>query len=136
MLGGSWVVISGVTSPRIWVISIVTLLITLLITTHEPPSGCGKHHKIRTRSLTLWLPPSRAECLTSVIHLDLKYPTFKRLGSCSLVGIGEFSLLFLWLIGVVTSGSLSVNMLRFSGSLVCQVPAAFYLVSEDRHAAA
>ena len=25
-------------SPLIWVISIVTLLITLLITTHEPPS--------------------------------------------------------------------------------------------------
>ena len=36
--GGSWVVISGVISPRIWVITIVTLLITLLITTHEPPS--------------------------------------------------------------------------------------------------
>ena len=50
------------------------------ITTHEPPSGGGKHHKIRTRSLTLWLPPSRPECLTSVIHLDLKYPTFKRFG--------------------------------------------------------
>ena len=28
----------GVRSPLIWVISIVTLLITLLITTHEPPS--------------------------------------------------------------------------------------------------
>ena len=38
ILGGSWVVISGVTSPLIWVISIVTLLITPLITTHEPPS--------------------------------------------------------------------------------------------------
>ena len=36
--GGSWVVISGVISPLIWVISIVTLLITLVITTHEPPS--------------------------------------------------------------------------------------------------
>ena len=30
--------ISGVISPRIWVIGIVTLLITVLITTHEPPS--------------------------------------------------------------------------------------------------
>ena len=29
---------SGVISPLIWVLSIVTLLITLLITTHEPPS--------------------------------------------------------------------------------------------------
>ena len=38
VLGGSWVVISGVRSPLIWVISIVTLLRTLLITTHEPPS--------------------------------------------------------------------------------------------------
>ena len=38
-LGGSWVVISGVRSPLIWVISIVTLLITLLVATHEPPSS-------------------------------------------------------------------------------------------------
>ena len=38
LLGGSWVVISRVISTRIWVISIVILLITLLITTHEPPS--------------------------------------------------------------------------------------------------
>ena len=38
LLGGSWLVISGVISPLMWLISIVTLLITLLITTHEPPS--------------------------------------------------------------------------------------------------
>ena len=38
VLGGSWVVISRVISPLGKVISIVTLLITLLITTHEPPS--------------------------------------------------------------------------------------------------
>ena len=38
LLGGSGVAISGATSPLIWVISIVTLLITLLITTNEPPS--------------------------------------------------------------------------------------------------
>ena len=31
-------VISRVISPLIWVICIVTLLLTLLITTHEPPS--------------------------------------------------------------------------------------------------
>ena len=36
LLGGSWVVISGAISP---LISIVTLLITPLRTTHEPPSG-------------------------------------------------------------------------------------------------
>ena len=36
-LGGSWVVLSGVISPLIWVIRTVTLLITPFITTHEPP---------------------------------------------------------------------------------------------------
>ena len=41
LLGGSWVVISGVISPLIWVMLtmiIVTLLVTPLITTHEPSS--------------------------------------------------------------------------------------------------
>ena len=38
ILGGSWVVINGVISPLIWVITIVTLLIAPLVTTHEPPS--------------------------------------------------------------------------------------------------
>ena len=38
ILGGSWVVIIGVVRPPIWVITKVILLITLLITTHEPPS--------------------------------------------------------------------------------------------------
>ena len=38
LLGGSWVAINGLISPLIWVRSIVTLLITLLITTHDPPS--------------------------------------------------------------------------------------------------
>ena len=38
LLGGSWVVISRVRSPTIWVIIIVTLLTTPLIATHEPPS--------------------------------------------------------------------------------------------------
>ena len=42
VLGGSWVVISGVISPVIWVITIVILLITLLITNHEPPSTSCK----------------------------------------------------------------------------------------------
>ena len=36
--GGSWVVVSRVISPLIWVRSIVILFLTLLITTHEPPS--------------------------------------------------------------------------------------------------
>ena len=38
LLGGSWVVLSGVISPLIWVISIGTPLLAPLITTHEPPS--------------------------------------------------------------------------------------------------
>ena len=38
LLGGSCVVISGAISPLIWVISIVTLFITLLVATYEPPS--------------------------------------------------------------------------------------------------
>ena len=38
LLGGSWVVISGVKSTLIGVIIIVTLLIIALTTTHEPPS--------------------------------------------------------------------------------------------------
>ena len=37
VLGGSWVVVSGVIGPLIWVVTIVTLLITPFITTHEPP---------------------------------------------------------------------------------------------------
>ena len=46
LLGGSWVVISGLISPLIWVISIVTLLITPLITTHEPPSTLANNGKL------------------------------------------------------------------------------------------
>ena len=33
---------SGIIGPLIWVITIVTLLITPLITTHEPPSRGGR----------------------------------------------------------------------------------------------
>ena len=36
-LGGSWLTISGVISPLIWVTSIVTLPVPPLITTHKPP---------------------------------------------------------------------------------------------------
>ena len=38
VLGGSWVVIRTVISPFIWVITISTVIVTPLITTHEPPS--------------------------------------------------------------------------------------------------
>ena len=40
-LGGSWVAITGVISPLLWVIIVVTVLITSLITTHEPPTRPG-----------------------------------------------------------------------------------------------
>ena len=39
LLGGSWVVISGVLRPLIWVMSTFTLLIVPVMTTHEPPSS-------------------------------------------------------------------------------------------------
>ena len=38
LLGGSWVVISGVISPLTILITLLRGLITPLITTHEPPS--------------------------------------------------------------------------------------------------
>ena len=38
ILGGSWVVISGVISRITMVITYIRGLITVLITTHEPPS--------------------------------------------------------------------------------------------------
>ena len=41
LLGGSWVVIRGVISPIIWVITIVTLLKAPIINTHEPPSNAA-----------------------------------------------------------------------------------------------
>ena len=54
LLGGSWGVISGVISPLIGIIVIVTLLISPLITTHEPPSALGGLYKgLRASSLVL-----------------------------------------------------------------------------------
>ena len=49
LLGGSWVVISGVLSPLIWVIIIVTLLITPLITAHEAPSNYNRRPVLQGR---------------------------------------------------------------------------------------
>ena len=45
-LGGSWVVRSGVISPLIRLITTVSLLVTPLITTHEPPSNTWEFPKI------------------------------------------------------------------------------------------
>ena len=58
VLGASWIVISGVISPLIWVTIIVILLITLLITTHEPPS----------RGLNKFIAYKIAGWLFTVIH--------------------------------------------------------------------
>ena len=60
ILGGSWVVISGVISPLTWAISIVTLVITLLITTHEPPSSVFEVRVV----VSLDLQPFRASSMT------------------------------------------------------------------------
>ena len=60
LLGGSGVVISGVISPLIRVISIVTLVITLLITTHEPPSSVFEVRVV----VSLDLQPFRASSMT------------------------------------------------------------------------
>ena len=43
------VAISAVRSPLIWVISIVTLLITLLMTAHDPPSSYLTHQLLDFR---------------------------------------------------------------------------------------
>ena len=46
--------------------------------------------------------------------LDPQYPNIKLfgnfLGSCSLVGIGKFNLLFLWLLGVVRIGFVNFGL--------------------------
>ena len=65
LLGGSWVVISRVISPLMWVISIATLFVSLLITTPEAPSrapsnqpasrGVGKFMKLKKTKLQDWL---------------------------------------------------------------------------------
>ena len=58
-LAGSWVVTSGVISPLIWVISTVTLLITPLITTHEPPSRLSLGSKVWVRGSSYKAPGSK-----------------------------------------------------------------------------
>ena len=65
-LGASWVVISGVISPPIWLISIVTQLITPLRTTHEPPSGRGRPGLLST----------------SLLGHSERYPHFQKLNCC------------------------------------------------------
>ena len=55
LLGGSWVVISGVISRVTMVITHIRGLITLLITTHEPPSGAGLgDFGVRGSEFSMW----------------------------------------------------------------------------------
>ena len=49
LLGDSGVVISMAISPLIWVLTIVTVLITPLITTHELPSGSNNRNPCVSR---------------------------------------------------------------------------------------
>ena len=64
-LGGSCLVISGVIIPLIWVITIVTLLITPLITTHEPPSRYAGRTKPDVQG---WLPGLPGSAPTWRVH--------------------------------------------------------------------
>ena len=72
VFGGSWVVISGVIRPLRWVISIVTLLFTLLLTALAPPSTDNNNSKHVSRfrgPASLW--NQNADC-ASVPHSEMK----------------------------------------------------------------
>ena len=58
LIGGSWVVILGVISPLIWVVSIVTLRITPLITTLNPKRCRTLKGTLITPRITTHEPPS------------------------------------------------------------------------------
>ena len=49
LLGGSWVVISGVLSMATIIITHIRGLTTPVITTHEPPSGAGPSSRFSAR---------------------------------------------------------------------------------------
>ena len=63
LLGGSWVVISGVTSKVTLIITLIRGLITPLITTLEPPSRV-----IYPKSCRLW--SEKLPCWSSVLARD------------------------------------------------------------------
>ena len=83
LLGGSWVAVSGVISTLIWVISIVTLLISLLITTHEPPSGA----KVKLDCPEVLLQPYLQELMPLLQEPSSR---FVRYGFCCLCPSGSF----------------------------------------------
>ena len=69
VLGGSRVVISGVRSALIWVIIIVALLITPLITTHEPPSRVSEFpSSLGPPPTNIQTYPSRAPVTSMVVY--------------------------------------------------------------------
>ena len=80
-LGGSWVVISGLISPLIWVIIVVALLITPLITTHEPPSTCSDFQVIVpfcTAAICSDNPHGSPGFLVHVVQQNLRDPRPKK----------------------------------------------------------
>ena len=85
-LGGSWVVLSGIISPLIRVISIGTLLITLLITTHEPPS---RRSSLRVfKSLALHLKANRHRQCRPSDHGTWPWHGHGRGGYSEILGFG------------------------------------------------
>ena len=71
----------GGLSPLIWVISIVTLLITLLVTTHEPPSrvlcllrGCESSRLVGSQERRIpvgtWKPSNKKTIIPKVHRLE------------------------------------------------------------------
>ena len=70
VLGGSWVVRSGVISPRIWVLSIVTLLITPTYVRQSGVFVCVEWSSSQTNGLRLSKPLHPREPSLRV-HSDL-----------------------------------------------------------------
>ena len=71
LLEDSWIVISGVRSPRIWVAITVTQLVTPLITTHEPQTLYLYRTPIdpfKGTLITTHEPPSKAETFQEFPH--------------------------------------------------------------------
>ena len=69
VLGGLWVVVSRVMSPSIWVTTVVILLITLLITNHEPPSRGVALSGLAGRRLDSLLRTHMCVCIYSCTHV-------------------------------------------------------------------
>ena len=88
ILGGSWVVISMVICPLIWVLAIVTLYIAPHRTTHEPPSKACKYQP---------KGPEEAEDPEDSVDVALAVASFFRtvgLREVQVLGFGLYSCVF------------------------------------------